>query len=319
MDQAAVGRKDTAPPGFENVVLGLKGNPDVGNPFAAAWSMHDSGIKPKSETGKEYDPSALYRRLKKLHVKPSAECVGAGQLGALTRKGVKAESVKSVAGRLGILVRLREAAGDAKPGGVEVVLITAGPGNQRDKNFYPAEALQRSAHVFEGVKCFLDHPTASEEQDRPERSVRDQCGWFSNVRLSEADSGAIVARLNYMTTAAGKEAGELVESELAYQKQYPSADKVLIGFSINAEGPSHREERNDGTWNVVDGIENVMSVDLVTFPARGGKVLGLREAQTFMESKRWRQQFDAALKEARTPKRPTWRDTFARLIGRQAA
>ena len=298
--------------------MALKDNPEVDNPWAVANAMNGAGIKPKSEAGTNLDPSALYRRWK-FHSQ-KAECVSAGQLGAVQRKGVQESAApRNTTKHFGELIRLREATSSATgDGGVEVVLISAGPGNQRDRNFYPVEALARSIGVFEGVKCFLDHPSITEEQDRPERSVRDQCGWFSGVRLAESGD-AIVARLTYMATTAGAEAQKLVESELAYQKQYPNADKVLIGFSINAEGPSHREERDDGnTWNVVDGIENVMSVDLVTFPARGGKVLGFREASALLESKRWRGELDALLHEARKP--ITWRNRFARMLtGKKAA
>ena len=200
----------------------------------------------------------------------------------------------SVVGNVTELIRFREA-GEGGSGGARVVLITEGRGNKRDRNAYPAEMLQKSFPVFEGTKCFLDHPSYSEEKDRPERSVRDQCGWFSDVRLEEiAGMLAVTGKLNTSQNSAGREAKESVSSEIDYQNQYPDADSVFVGLSINAEGPGHPEDLDgDGnTWNVVEEIVRATSVDLVTFPARGGKILGFREAEDAFRSSRWRRRFD---------------------------
>lgn len=208
--------------------------------------------------------------------------------------------------------RLREA--EPSQGGLpRVVLITAGPGNRQHGNFYPPEILKRDAKVFEGVKCFLDHPGAYDEKNRPEREVTGIAGWFSGVDVAELDSAtAAVASFNYCQrldgtlTEPGETARGLVESALVYARQYPNEDKVLLGFSINGGGPTHRERTEElvrrypqfeeslrmrDEWNVSDGIEVAYSVDLVTVPARGGRVLSLREAETRFVSDRWRNTF----------------------------
>lgn len=205
--------------------------------------------------------------------------------------------------RIEEFARLREAQGTLPVGGdfhaVDVVLITEGPGNKRDRNFYPSKALIGSVEAFKGTKCFLNHPSKSEENDRPERDVRELCGWFSNVRVARVDDkNAIVGTLNFSKNEAGRDAKQLIESDLEFRRQHRDDDKVFVGLSINAEGPSHDEVMDGDSWNVVDGIEYVMSTDIVTFPARGGRVLGLREAETQYRQRQWRRAFTEAVEKA---------------------
>ena len=176
---------------------------------------------------------------------------------------------------------LREALGPAptRPRAARVVLITEGAGNRRDRNYYPATSLRSSYRLFEGKKAFLNHPTMSDERERPERDVREQCGWFSDLELTSiGGQTAIAATLNFSKNDAGEEARRLVESALEYSRQFPQGEDVFCGLSLNASGPSHSELIDGEPWNWVDGIEACLSVDLVTFPARGGKIMELREA-----------------------------------------
>ncbi len=180
--------------------------------------------------------------------------------------------------------------------------MTEGPGNANHGNYYPAEALAVSFRTFEGVRCFLNHPSFSEERDRPERDVLDECGWFANVRMGDYQGrAAILGELHFMTNAAGREAVAMVRDAIRYQRQYP--DRVLVGFSINASGPSHDEMRSGKPFHIVDAIDQVTSVDLVTFPARGGRVLELRESQPWRRRLQmemaigWESAFEEALRE----------------------
>jgi hypothetical protein len=203
---------------------------------------------------------------------------------------------KTESAALSRFTALREVRGTSNnERGADVVLITEGQGNEVDRNYYPKELIRNSTKTFEGVRCFLDHPSRREEIDRPERSVREQCGWFSQVRPGNVDGrAAILARLNFMRGPAGREAHDLVVDALRYQQEYP--DKVLAGLSINGEGPSHEADISGEQWNVVDAIDKAISVDLVTFPARGGQILGMREAE---QSASWRAKFRRALERAK--------------------
>lgn len=288
---------------FSNLKRSLAHRKDVTNPGAlAAWigdKAHGANNMAKwSAKGRQADAGI------------TAPVESVGGLGAFLRKGVKTgglecrESDRPAPRDLGWFTPLREAAfaaGD-HPVSARVVLITEGPGNKTDKNFYPASALQKSFQIFEGKKCFLNHPSRSEEEDRPERAVQEMCGWFANTELGAlGDRAAVMADLMFGANAAGDEARRLIESALQYQKQFQNTDDVLVGFSINASGPSHEELINGESWNVVDLIESAFSADLVTFPARGGKALALREAEAAMLAARFRfrASFDAELASAR--------------------
>lgn len=191
-------------------------------------------------------------------------------------------------------VPLREA-GMQNGDGAQVILMTEGAGNSRDGNYYTADCVRSAARVFEGAKCFINHPTESEEEDRPERDARDMCGWFSDVRPEKVGGRqALMAKLNFGSSTAAKEAKSLIKDAIRFQQQYPSDDKVYCGFSINAAGPSRIDAVDGAPRKVVESIDWAMSADLVTFPARGGKALALREAEQEMESRFW---FDA-LREA---------------------
>jgi hypothetical protein len=294
----------------------MKGHADISNPYALANWMADKGYTPHKENGVPYDAAALYRRA--CH-EGWTEANSASALGAVQRESARVPR----ATHLSCFSPFREAAATAESGTPQVVLITAGPGNRRDGNFYPPDVIQRDAGVFEGVKCFLNHPTRSEDEERPERAVQEISGWFSGVAVSP--NTEVTALVNYKGDLQGQlaeaavEMQRCVEAAIAYGRQYPGTDKVLLGFSINAEGPSHVATAGDliesypqyaaalalrDTWNVVDGIASAMSVDLVTFPARGGRVVGLTEAQRLVESDRWRGQFERAV----------WRAQFTNML-----
>ncbi len=318
--------QEAIPSEWSDVVTALKGQVD--NPYAVVNSMVAKGYQRKNKEGNAYNPIALHRRFVFDSAKQEANSLGT--LGMLARKGVKPikpvhvqEAAREHGGGLTWFSPFREAdQPEGSTGKAQVVLIGAGCGNLQDGNAYFPEILQRDYAKFSGVRCFLNHPSTWEEEVLPERTVEGICGWFSNVR-AESVSGvmSILAELNYMQltdgqlTESGEKARGLCESAVVYQRQN-GPDKCLLGLSINAEGPSHQESadmlaqkypmfadalaRRD-TWNVVDGVESVTSVDLVTFPARNGRVLGLKEAQAFMESERWRASFRHALREGATP------------------
>lgn len=347
-----IGYTETAPEGWKDTVERMKDHPEVSNPFALAHWMKNRGFKPHRE-GRPYDHAALIRRAKfestkhgvKLEGMREAECHCGGTCAPckareanaattsayLTRDGVKAcpKCDKPMAGetcagcakviesnRIYSLSPLREASTQESAGQTpHVVLITGGPGNRMHGNFYPPEIVARDAHVFEGVKCFLNHPGAYDEKNRPEREAESVLGWFSNVQPLRADGNTtVVGDLNYMRhldgslTDAGTKARGYVESAIVYNRQYPQADKVLLGFSINAQGPTHRELsealiqrypqfaealKAREWWNVSDGIESAQSVDLVTFPARGGRVIGLAEAEAYCDAECWQKRLAA--------------------------
>ena len=179
----------------------------------------------------------------------------------------------------------------------KVALIQEGLGNLRDCYYYTREALENAASTaaFEGKKCYADHPSASEEQDRPERSVRDIIGHFENVHIEEASDGSakLVADLIMLPAQSFEWSRTLVASAIRFARKYP--DRELVGLSINASGDALPVPIEDFMKNsalpesakpklikakemgvtqvrVVSGIKDAISVDLVTEPGCKGKI-----------------------------------------------
>ena len=135
----------------------------------------------------------------------------------------------------------------AEVGGVyEVVIIEEGLGNLGDLSYYSREALQFASDkkVFEGKKAYANHPDKLEEQIRPERSVRDIIGYYSDTQIKNGDTGQaqLVAKFNLL---AGEEfiwAKSLVETALTVSGKF---DSELVGFSINAGGSTVKKSIDD--------------------------------------------------------------------------
>lgn len=172
------------------------------------------------------------------------------------REGIKASSSVELTSDL---VPLTERAVKAD-GTVKIKIIAPGKGSS---GYYPPEVLKRDGpRVFtEGLHMYLDHPTPEEESGRPERSVRDLAG----VLVSPAqwvDNGPAGPGL-YAEAKVRSDVAPLIEELAPY-----------IGVSIRALG---RLGERDGE-RVVESIEQARSVDFVTVPGAGGKVLELFES-----------------------------------------
>lgn len=159
---------------------------------------------------------------------------------------------------------------------VSVLIIKEGMGNKVDRHYYSAELLSRIAPMFEGVKAYADHPSKTEESDRPERSIRDIVGYYHSPRVIVVEGkAAISAVLKINDGPAYDWAWNLVKEAALFAKKY--ADKDLVGISINAFGASHQVEGLDGIVNMVDDLTEVQSADIVTQAGAGGG-FRLREA-----------------------------------------
>jgi len=204
----------------------------------------------------------------------------------LTREQVKKFS-KGM--RFGYFIPLREAVGseamtddDART--ARVVIITEGLGNLRDRNFYAKSAVASCAEVFNGKQFYLDHPSKIDEENRPERSVRDLAGYFFDTQVGtipDAESGeglsACFATLKFAESEPGLLAYSQVKTALEYQKRFPNEKDVFCGISINGGGVSHPDKINGMPVNMVTEIKEAFSADIVTKPARGGKFLAMMQ------------------------------------------
>lgn len=237
---------------------------------------------------------------------PGKEADASSSQGPSLRSGVQKESAEPVKSKFKEMsfrsVKFLEAVKDDEKSGLifKTVLIQEGLGNLRDAYWYSTDALESAVSIFEGKKIYADHPSASDDSDRPERSVKDILGHFENVAVETDEDGRsmLTANVVVLPEQSFDWARGLMKHSLEYAKKYP--DKEFVGLSINASGdsepigieefikqndppestlPKLQKAMDDGidTLNVVKVIENAVSIDLVTEPGAGGKILKLIE------------------------------------------
>lgn len=180
-----------------------------------------------------------------------------------------------------------EVAGDVVPlvekavrrdGSVALKLIQPGWGSS---GHYSAEMLERDGpKAFKaGLHMYVDHPTAAEEAERPERSVRDIAAVLtSDARwLAEGPAGP----------------GLYADAKVRSDFQKPLEELAPhIGVSIRALGKAKAGEAEGKKGPVIESIVAAKSVDFVTVPGAGGQVLSL------FESARGRQSTSATTEES---------------------
>lgn len=141
--------------------------------------------------------------------------------------------------------------GDGK---YRIRIIVPGQGSS---GIYTAENLAESAPLFKaGTEMFIDHPTETEEWERPERSIRDYAGVF----LEDATVGEDGAL--YTVCKVFSSVNELIKDKWEH-----------IGVSINAWCADPISENG-----IVPPIAGVRSVDFVTTPGAGGAIIDLLES-----------------------------------------
>lgn len=141
--------------------------------------------------------------------------------------------------------------GDGK---YRIRIIAPGQGSS---GIYTAENLAESAPLFKaGTEMFIDHPTETEEWERPERSIRDYAGVF----LEDAAAGEDGALYTVCKVFSGM--NELIKDKWEH-----------IGVSINAWCADPISENG-----IVPPIAGVRSVDFVTTPGAGGAIVDLLES-----------------------------------------
>ena len=172
---------------------------------------------------------------------------------------------------------LRELEVDESRRRIKFVLLTEGLGNLKDKNYYGKESIESAVQVFEGAHAFVDHMTSAEEYERPEGSLEDLCGVWSECAVEAVPNefGETVqgctAWLNFDSSENGEQAYIKAKDAIRFREEGIKDD--YIGVSINADGQTHPETVGDIEVNYVDRITAAASCDLVTRAGRGGRVL----------------------------------------------
>lgn len=149
----------------------------------------------------------------------------------------------------------------------QALLRLIAPGWSANGRYYSESVLKQDGlQAFRsGTKTFIDHPSKSAQIDRPERSVRDLVGTLQENAYYDPSGPA----------------GPGLYARASVREEYrPLVDELAesIGMSIRADGTGHRGEVDGRTGMIVDSIETAESVDYVTTPAAGGKVIQLLES-----------------------------------------
>lgn len=160
-----------------------------------------------------------------------------------------------LAERVGTLLEAPVSSGSKFGKRWRVKVIEAGQGSSA---FYPERVLEDYASVFRaGTHVYMDHPTMSEEFERPERSALDLMGKL--VTEAEYQDGALYAEVEFYDRFAQ------IITEMADD----------VGLSIRALGTA--EEGEDGTPTLTSFVE-VLSVDVVTRAGAGGALIEMLES-----------------------------------------
>ena len=223
----------------------------------ALFAEHVAGLK--AALAAERMARKEYKKLKALKaVRSSEDCAEAA-----SQRLEEQESEEAVMQIMGDVHPLVERA-VRKDHTVPVKIIQPGWGTS---GHYSKDVLERDGpNVFrKGLKMYWDHPTQREAAERPERSLRDLAGELVSDAAWREDGPA----------------GAGLYADAKVFEHFRSAVDDLaphIGVSIRARGTVKPGEADGREGNLVTAITDAASVDFVTVPGAGGKVLELFEA-----------------------------------------
>lgn len=164
----------------------------------------------------------------------------------------------------GDVVALKEGA-VGQDGTAYLKLIAPGWGSS---GYYPADVLERDgSKVFpKGTKNFWNHQTDAEEAARPEGDLRD----LASVLTEDA----------HFDSKGPAGPGLYAKAKVFEQFRQPVDDLAShIGMSIRANGKAREGQAPDGKkGRIIEQLTKGHSVDYVTTPGAGGKILQLFEA-----------------------------------------
>ena len=170
---------------------------------------------------------------------------------------------------------------------IKVTLITEGPGNLRDRNYYTRDAIEDAAQrkTFEGVRCYLNHQSPEEREANPVNRVENLAGYYRNTHFEMVEGADGIVRAGICgelipdASKAGQELLAKARASAKFRQQYPASEEVYAGLSINGGGNIDGKLNVQGEeWNRIARFEGIESVDAVTRPARGGEFQAILES-----------------------------------------
>lgn len=148
-------------------------------------------------------------------------------------------------------------------GTIPIKVIGPGWGSS---GYYSEEVLQRDAGIYtEGTKMYWNHPTASEDIERPERSLNDLAGILVSEGAYDPEG------------ASGP--GVYASAKVFGQFQEQLTDMAPhIGLSHIAMGKATTGEAEGQTGTIIESLNTAQSIDFVTSPGAGGEIIQLFES-----------------------------------------
>lgn len=151
-----------------------------------------------------------------------------------------------------------------RDGTIPVKVIGPGWGTT---GYYPAEVLERDGpKVFrDGVQMFWNHATATEEAERPEGSLNNLAAVLTSPARWEAN---------------GPDGAGLYADAKVFEAYQGAVNNLAphIGVSIRAFGKAAQGAAEGRQGRIIQEITSASSIDFVTKPGAGGKIVEMFEA-----------------------------------------
>ncbi len=156
--------------------------------------------------------------------------------------------------------------------------------------FYSKQKLIEAAHLYaKNTRMFINHPTRSELKERPERDLNQLAAYFINEKAVWNDNGIFGPGLYQEAKALPNYVDFLREAAPAIGVSHFVLGKTRNGEAAGRSGP------------IVESIDQVISVDLVTSPGAKGSIGAMYESWIDRET-------TMAEPETKTVLKETWDD-----------
>lgn len=156
--------------------------------------------------------------------------------------------------------------------GYQVDLIREGKGNSEDDQWYTSDAIKEMCEsgVCEGMQAFADHPTESEEEERPERSVKELVGSYHDVRFAESSAKGRAEGIFVPLTLDESHPRYGWVITLAEAASRSTAPQPICGISLFGLSAGEDGTRPDGSFGRIVSMVRPSSADIVTTAGAGG-------------------------------------------------
>jgi hypothetical protein len=167
-----------------------------------------------------------------------------------------------------------------KPSGKKWGVLIIQEGLSKNRNNYGRKVLQEAAPMYEGARVYLDH---QEGERRFGRSTKDVAGFLKDVQPVLMRQAGAAEATEAAAPVFGLAATMVVTKPSVREELLDAWDEGkpdLFGLSHDVMAESVTVMAAGGAFYDVTRIESVKSVDLVTNPAAGGRVLRLVASAT---------------------------------------